>query len=168
MALHLTPADHAADPPAAWQVVKAAERCWHLDSSRGGTIDTFTTRKAAEAARTGGHAARLYEQEGRWFAGQTPAGWRPYAEVAAERECRQARDVARAAGQLARFDVYPPEVNGRDGPCLACRREVPAGTGLICLGHDDGGTFAAPLHKRCGELVNAEHKRQTAERKRAG
>ncbi len=76
--------------------------------------------------------------------------------------------VAEVAGQLARFDHYPPEVNGREGWCLLCGGRVPEGTGLICLGHDNGGTFAAPLHKECGALVEAEHKRAAGARVQAG
>jgi hypothetical protein len=70
MALHMTLADHDADPPSAWQVVKVAKRCWHLDSSLGGTIDTYTTRNAAEAGKEGGPPVTLWEKEGRWMRGE--------------------------------------------------------------------------------------------------
>jgi len=80
MALHLTPEEHDADPPAAWQVVRIADRCWHLDRSLGGTIGYYTTRRAAEAGKVSGPWVRMYEQDGRWFAGHTPPGWRSYAE----------------------------------------------------------------------------------------
>ena len=96
MSLHHTPEDHDADPPAKWLVVKDAERSWHLDSSLGGTFGYYKTRKAAEADRLSGFSVGLYEREGRWFAGQTPAGWRPYSVIVAERERRAARELARA------------------------------------------------------------------------
>src|ERR1019366_4088514 len=54
MGLHRTLADHDADPPSVWQVVKVADRCWHLDSYLGGTIGSYTARKAAEAGRRAG------------------------------------------------------------------------------------------------------------------
>lgn len=86
MTLHSTPEDHAADPPAGWRVVKVADRCWHLDSALGGTIDYFTTKRDAEAARQpGSHLARQYDADGRWFAGETPTGHNSYAQVVAGR-----------------------------------------------------------------------------------
>lgn len=88
MVMHHTPEEHEADPPDAWRIVKVAERCWHLDSSlpRGGTLEYSKTRREAEAARApGSWLVKLYEQEGRWMAGETPPGHRPYTEVVAER-----------------------------------------------------------------------------------
>lgn len=81
MSLHRTPQEHEADPPSAWAVAKVANRCWQLRSSFGWTVDTYTSRKAAEADRSGGRWVGLFEREGRWFAGQPVAGWRPYAPV---------------------------------------------------------------------------------------
>jgi hypothetical protein len=78
MALHLKPAEHDADPPTAWTVVKINDRLWHLDSSQGGTFQNFTTKKAAEAAKTAGWLVNLYDKEGRWFRGEPVAGWKPY------------------------------------------------------------------------------------------
>lgn len=97
MALHSTPEDHDANPPETWEVVKAGERLWHL-RQRGAEypFDSFTTKKAAEAARTNGSAARLYHEEGRWFAGETPPGWKSWAQVRAEREAREARLAEKA------------------------------------------------------------------------
>jgi hypothetical protein len=167
--MHLTLEDHDADPPSAWRVVRIGPRCWHLDTSlpRGGTIGYYGTRRDAERGKVDGPYVTLYEREGRWMRGQTPAGWRPYAEVAAERAAREAKQAARvaeAAAQLARFDHYPPEPNGRNGYCLVDGGYLAIGQGVICLGHDNGGTFAAPLHKQCAELVDAWHKRQDADR----
>jgi len=93
MSLHATPEDHQADPPSAWIVRKAGERSWHLDSSLpdGGTLGYFERRRDAEQAKISGPEASLYEREGRWFAGEPVANWRPYAEIAAERAARLAR-----------------------------------------------------------------------------
>ena len=96
MSLHRTPADHDADPPSAWQVVKVADRCWHLDSSLGGTFGYYTTRRAAEDDKTSGFYVNLYEQESRWFAGLPVNGWRPYAAILTERATRLGREHGRA------------------------------------------------------------------------
>jgi len=81
MALHLTPEEHDADPPSSWTVEKHGRR-WALKSSRGGTLDTFATKREAEAAKLTGFHARLWEKEGRWFRGEPVDGWRSYAELA--------------------------------------------------------------------------------------
>jgi hypothetical protein len=78
MALHLTPKDHNEDPPQGWTVKKATDKRWQLQSKTGGVIDTFTTKKDAEAAKTSGFAFNLYEKEGHWFKGETVPGWKPY------------------------------------------------------------------------------------------
>ena len=97
MALHTTPEDHAADPPSAWQVVKVADRCWHLKSSHGHVFgSSYKTRRAAEQDKVTGFYVNLYEKEGRWYAGHTPDGWRSWAEVKAERERRAAKAAASA------------------------------------------------------------------------
>jgi hypothetical protein len=70
--------------------VKAAERCWHLNSSLRGTIGTYTTRKAAEAGKDSGPYVALREKEVRWMRGAAIPGWRPYDEVRAEREAAAA------------------------------------------------------------------------------
>jgi hypothetical protein len=77
MALFNTPEKHAANPPATWQVVKVVERRWDLKAD-GGVIDSFTTKREAEEHKTTGRWVRLYEDEGRWYAGESVRGWRPY------------------------------------------------------------------------------------------
>lgn len=97
MSLHSTPEKHAADPPEAWRVVKVAERCWHLKSSLGHSLGgSYTTKRAAEADKVNGFYVDLYEKEGRWFAGQPVANWRPYSEIVAERERRAAHAMQSA------------------------------------------------------------------------
>ena len=93
MALHLTPERHEADPPSAWVVVKVADRCWHLDSSLGGTFGYYTRKRDAEADKVSGFYVSLYETEGRWFAGQTPPGYRPYAECKARMDKAASRQT---------------------------------------------------------------------------
>lgn len=82
MALFLTPEDHAANPPETWKVVKMADRFWALQVSSGGTLNTFPTKAKAEADRVDGPLVKLYNDEGRWMAGEQVNGWRPYAELA--------------------------------------------------------------------------------------
>ena len=79
MALFTTPEAHDANPPATWRVVKVADRRWQ--------------------ERDGGRLARLYAEEGRWYAGVTPPGHRSWAECLAERE-RTAAFLARKAEQV--------------------------------------------------------------------
>jgi hypothetical protein len=97
MALHMTLADHDADPPSAWQVVKAGSRRWHLNSSLGATISSYPTRQAAKADQESGPFVTLWEQEGRWMRGEPIPGWRPYAKVLVEREAAAAALRERAA-----------------------------------------------------------------------
>lgn len=76
MALHLTPEEHDANPPHTWEVVRHGNR-WQLQE-RGNTLEAFTTRKAAVAAKSSGFLFDLYQKEGRWFAGEAVPGWKPY------------------------------------------------------------------------------------------
>jgi len=80
MALFGTPEQHAANPPESWRVVKVAERTWRLTDTEGVTLDTCTTRRAAELAKVKGFWVNLYEKERRWLAGELVAGWKPYVE----------------------------------------------------------------------------------------
>lgn len=98
MSLFSTPEDHAANSPDTWQVVKTTGgRGWRLQTKDGVSLESFTTKRAAELARTEGFFARTYAEEGRWYAGETPAGRRSWAECLAERE----RIAARRAKQSA-------------------------------------------------------------------
>ena len=77
------PAEHAANPPASWRVVKRAPRRWALTLVDGGPVlDTFATRREAEAAKVDGWLVALYAKETRWYAGEPVAGWKPYADLA--------------------------------------------------------------------------------------
>jgi hypothetical protein len=70
--------DHAANPPSTWLVVKAAPRLWNLTTKDGGVIESRTTKKDAESLTQSGWLVSLYEKEGRWFAGESIPGWKPY------------------------------------------------------------------------------------------
>ncbi len=93
-----TPEEHAANPPETWEVVKAAERCWHL-RRRGDEypMQSFKTKHEAEQAKVSGHHVRLYNDEARWMAGETVHPWKPYAQVVAERQRQQEWNRTRAA-----------------------------------------------------------------------
>lgn len=92
MSLFSGPEEHDANPPESWEVVKVMDRLWHLRPAGADyCLDSFTTRKAAEARRTAGFEFELWHKEARWYAGETVPGWRPYCEVRAERERIDAR-----------------------------------------------------------------------------
>lgn len=84
MALFTTPERHTANPPATWAVVKHAPRSWALTlaGDPDAVLGLFPTRQAAEQARREGFLVRLYRDEGRWFAGESVPGWRPYVPTA--------------------------------------------------------------------------------------
>lgn len=93
MALFTTPEEHAANGPATWQVVKIEAGFWAIAqagtdpvNNAGDRIDTFGTKAKATAALTEGYAFDLWHKERRWYAGESVNGWKPYAEVLAERE----------------------------------------------------------------------------------
>ena len=86
MSLFRSPEEHAQNPPSSWEVVKVADRVWHLRTASGGTLESFESKGRALEAREGGFLAREYEQEGRWYAGEDVAGWKPYAVVLEEQE----------------------------------------------------------------------------------
>ena len=89
--MYLPPEEHAANPPETWRVVKAVERCWHVTDRRGVTLSTHTTRRDALAEIEHGFSRRLYDDEGRWMAGEPVRNWRSFAEIVAERERRDAK-----------------------------------------------------------------------------
>jgi hypothetical protein len=98
MSLFSGPDEHAANPPETWRAVKVAGRCWHLDTAGGVTLGgRYETRRAAEADKVSGFYVRLYEEERRWYAGEPVTGWRPYADIVAERERRRQRQLQRSA-----------------------------------------------------------------------
>jgi hypothetical protein len=104
MSLFSTPEAHAANSPSTWTVTKAADRVWNVSTADGVVLDSTTTKKAAEALKTSGHLVRMYEQEGAWYAGKTPAGWKTWEQVKFERARNAAwqaerRAAARAAEQ---------------------------------------------------------------------
>lgn len=80
MALHLTPAEHTADPPSGWTVCKGDKwgKRWQLLNKDGGVIDTFATKKEAESAKVSGYVFDLYRKEGQWFNGEAVSNWKPY------------------------------------------------------------------------------------------
>jgi hypothetical protein len=69
--------------------------------------------------------------------------------VCTDDEAERLATLRRLAIELASLTVYPPEKNALDGPCAACGYGVDAGKGLLVLGSDKRGTFAATLHTHC-------------------
>lgn len=83
MALHLNADEHDANPPSSWKVVKATDRRWQLQDKNGGVLDTFATKREADAAKVSGYLVDLYNKEGRWFAGENVPGWKRYVPAVA-------------------------------------------------------------------------------------
>jgi hypothetical protein len=94
MALYNDPAQHAANPPATWQVRKATARLWHVVDAAGTTLESAPTKREAERLRLEGFCARLWEKERRWYAGEPVAGWRPYRDVTQDGDDRRAEMFA--------------------------------------------------------------------------
>lgn len=117
MSLFSDPAEHAAHPPESWQVIKRAERLWGLYVTAGSEqpLQSFTTRREAEEHKTRGFWVNLYERDGRWMAGQTPPGMKPYAQVCAERERNK-----RAQALFATFRAAGYKGTYLDGPGKLC------------------------------------------------
>jgi len=103
MTLFATPEEHAAHPPASWQVIHAGQRSWNLETAPGVAIHTYRTREAAEAAKVSGQWVDLWERESRWYAGEAIPHWRLWADVKAERERRAARLQERYRGYGIKF-----------------------------------------------------------------
>lgn len=70
MALFLTRDEHAANPPATWQVTKVGDRRWSLRTADGATLDTYDRKRDAENGRHAGFYVKLYADEAQWFARQ--------------------------------------------------------------------------------------------------
>lgn len=86
MSCFADPLTHAANPPESWSVVKLGERQWVLTTASGiGTLGAFKTRRAAYEAKRSGFLFNLYNDETRWYAGESVRNWKPYAQCSAER-----------------------------------------------------------------------------------
>lgn len=77
MAMHRTPADHDADPPSGWTVRKHGRK-FALCNKDGHPMQYCTTRREAEALKTSGFYFNLYNDEGRWFCGESVRNWKQY------------------------------------------------------------------------------------------
>ena len=113
MALHRTPAEHDADPPSGWTVRKSGRK-WQLLSGSGGVLDTFETKKQAEGGKCSGFLFNLYQDEGRWFKGETPRGWKPYIQCRLEHMRRELR-----AERISYGDLHELQ-------CMADAGQIPA------------------------------------------
>jgi hypothetical protein len=84
VSLFAGPAEHTANPPESWTIVKRGERSWALVLTNGDTLDTFPSKRAAVEATETGRYVELYRKESRWYAGESIPGWKPYAVLAGE------------------------------------------------------------------------------------
>uniref|UniRef100_UPI003F497083 hypothetical protein n=1 Tax=Nonomuraea sp. CA-251285 TaxID=3240002 RepID=UPI003F497083 len=107
MTLFANPAQHAANPPHTWQVVKAGTHQWTHATADGTAIGNRYDRKSdAENDLLTSPYAKLWTQEQRWYAGESVPGWRPYAECLADR-------VRNLLGQNPDRSWTPSEVGRR-------------------------------------------------------
>jgi hypothetical protein len=84
MSLFPSPEVHAANPPETWQVRKLCDRNWALTTQTGDRLQTgIPTRRAAEALRTEGFYFELYNDETRWYQGESVRNWKPYTSFSA-------------------------------------------------------------------------------------
>jgi hypothetical protein len=70
---------HQENHPTTWKIQRRGRK-FHIVTKDGVSLDSFTTRRAAEKASQSGWLIDLYDKETRWFAGESVPGWRSYAE----------------------------------------------------------------------------------------
>lgn len=119
MSLFAGPEQHAANPPATWQAVKSG-RAWAVATADGKILEhSHRTKRDALEAVSSGWAARQWDKEARWYAGETPAGQRSYAECQADDRRREARKLEaerkRAAEEAARLERERPLRDALEG-----------------------------------------------------
>jgi len=147
MSLFMGPEEHAANPPSSWNVVKVGSR-WALRTTPDQTFETYRSRKAAEADKVEGHWVAAYAEEGRWYAGGTPAGWKSWEEAKAERDHNAARW---AANQTATVTVHPAYADGTyDGPVGPVPYTAPCGAGFYTA--DDASAHQGHCDQCAGVL----------------
>jgi hypothetical protein len=96
MSLFTTPEENTANPPSTWVVTKVVTGRWNLCVASGGVLESFTTKKAAEAATTEGFMFNMWTEEAAWYAGVTKPGRKSWAECFAEREATEVWLAAKA------------------------------------------------------------------------
>lgn len=113
MSYYPDPETLAANPPETWRVEKRGERLWglHIDTSYEHPAETFSTQREALAERDdpNSYTRRLVEQERRWYAGITPAGWKSWEQCKAERERNERYQAERAARRSATPSEFKKE-----------------------------------------------------------
>lgn len=99
MSYYSSPEELAANPPETWRIEKRAERSWGLfiGANDEHPLQTFPTRRAAleERDNPDSRTRRAIEKDRRWYAGETPAGWKSWEECKAEREALERRQAER-------------------------------------------------------------------------
>lgn len=118
-------AEHAANPPDTWNVVRSGNR-WNLITTAGAVLDSFDRKRDAEAGRITGFAADLYAKETRWYAGETIPGWKPYQPPPTAAEAADMTGTTTTSGVREwRVPFEPRMINdadpGHEGPsCEPC------------------------------------------------
>ena len=96
MSLFSSPQENAANGPETWEVRRSG-RVWQVVTKSGTVIEhAVSTRRGALELKESGMYVRMYEQERRWYAGETPTGQRSYSECLADRARMEERRSAKA------------------------------------------------------------------------
>lgn len=85
-----SPAQHHENPPATWTVRKHGRKWGLFCNVSENPLDTFLTKREAEAGKVTGFIANLYAKETRWYTGERVDNWKVYAQCVAERQARNA------------------------------------------------------------------------------
>ena len=108
MSMYSNPEELAANPPETWRVIKRGMR-WglYIDAAAEHPVRSFDTKRDALAERDDPQSRirREVEWDRRWYEGETPAGWKSWAECKAEQE----RLAERQAQREASSPSYVPE-----------------------------------------------------------
>lgn len=104
------PEEHAANGPDTWAIEKDkaanARNRWAVLDASGRTLDSYATKRDATQSRTDGVLRTAYDDDTRWYAGETLPGRRDHAAIIAE-----AAEAERTATRAAeRVGTTPGEI----------------------------------------------------------
>jgi hypothetical protein len=107
MALFGTPEEHAANGPETWTITGSG-RNWWLRTKDGDRLSSHRSKREATYAREIGWTVKLYRDEGRWFAGESVNGWKPYEGASKPEQPAPSRFDVLQALSLARTALDDP------------------------------------------------------------
>ena len=150
MSMFSGPTEHADNPPETWEVRKAGDRLWEVVTKDGIVITTRATRTHAKQATTEGTYVEQYARDGRWYAGETPTGWKSWEQCRAEQEAVLRRQAERGRSGLA------ARVEGLTEQLRSMHRDVspdPVPSDVIAWARWYGATYLGPHGDRLVYIV---------------